>query len=396
MYMFGARGDGKHNDTAAIQAAMNAAATAGGGVAHLPSNGTYMLGGGLNALGHAYDGVNLRVDGAVTIPGPTAKPGWPTPEQCGTAEHIKGSGGTAPTCRALHPTTLPCRCSHRLSSARVCAVPIVVCHTHPLLVHKVANLHTSWRPGIPRSLCSVLLVMNVDRFALTGSGSFTGFLFDEHTGPQPAGGNSFHWVNVTNVLVEGVRIAHFDGSMWIHFSQNITVRNVTLFNRNTPEETGNIEVGGMGSHGVPPPLCAWKDGKFNSTHPCLLPGANWQYELNLLRPTSNFTMRDSTVNGGDDNVCIKNDTDGVRRSKCHTETPPPAHIVSDTVVSKCGGVLGSLQPNCTFMICRCLLRTSTLPTAMAPALGQFQTATGAMGTLATLSFATARSGATLR
>ena len=30
-----------------------------------------------------------------------------------------------------------------------------------------------------------------------------------------------------------------------------------------------------------------------------------QYELNLLRPTSNFTMRDSTVNGGDDNVCSK-------------------------------------------------------------------------------------------
>ena len=154
--------------------------------------------------------------------------------------------------------------------------------------------------------------MNVDRFTLQGSGSFTGFLFDEHSGPQPASGNSFHWVNVSNVLVEGVRIAHFDGSMWIHFAQNITVRNVTLFNRNTPEETGNIEVGGMGSHGVPPPLCAWKDGKFNPSDPCLVPGANWQYELNLLRPTSNFTMRDSTVNGGDDNVCIKNDTDGVR------------------------------------------------------------------------------------
>lgn len=167
-------------------------------------------------------------------------------------------------------------------------------------------------PGIPRSLCSVLLVMNVDKFTLQGSGSFTGFLFDEHQGPQPAGGNSFHWVNVSNLLVEGVTIAHFDGSMWIHFSQNITVRNVTLFNRNSPEETGNIEVGGMGSHGVPPPLCAWKDGKFNPAHPCLVPGANWQYELNLLRPTSNFTMQDSTVNGGDDNVCIKNDTDGVR------------------------------------------------------------------------------------
>ena len=63
----------------------------------------------------------------------------------------------------------------------------------------------------------------------------------------------------------------------------------------------------MGSHGAPPPLCAWSDGKFHPDDPCLVPGANWQYELPLLRPR-NFTMRDSTVNGGDDNVCIKNDT----------------------------------------------------------------------------------------
>ena len=93
VYDFGARGDGKHNDTAAIQAAMDRAAAAGGGVAYLPANGTYLTGGGLNALGHAYDGVTLRVDGAVTIPGPTAKPLWSTPAQCGTAEHVKGSGG---------------------------------------------------------------------------------------------------------------------------------------------------------------------------------------------------------------------------------------------------------------------------------------------------------------
>ena len=53
---------------------------------------------------------------------------------------------------------------------------------------------------------------------------------------------------------------------------------------NLPEETGNIEVGGMGSHGVPPPTCAWHGGKFNPASPCLVPGANWQYELNLLRP----------------------------------------------------------------------------------------------------------------
>lgn len=57
----------------------------------------------------------------------------------------------------------------------------------------------------------------------------------------------------------------------------------------------------MGSHGTPPPLCAWKDGRFHPDDPCLIPGGNWQYELPLLRPR-NFTMRDSTVNGGDDNV----------------------------------------------------------------------------------------------
>ena len=93
VYDFGARGDGKHNDTAAIQATLNAAAAAGGGVAHLPSNGTYLTGGGLNVIGHVYDGVTLRVDGAVTIPGPTAKPAWPTPDECGTSEHVKGGGG---------------------------------------------------------------------------------------------------------------------------------------------------------------------------------------------------------------------------------------------------------------------------------------------------------------
>ena len=106
MYDFGAHGDGQHNDTAAIQAAMNAAAAAGGGVAHLPSNGTYLIGGGINAIGHAYDGLTLRVDGAVTIPGPTAKPGWSTPEQCGSAEHVKGSGGKPLSHHALRPCSV--------------------------------------------------------------------------------------------------------------------------------------------------------------------------------------------------------------------------------------------------------------------------------------------------
>ena len=93
VYDYGARGDGKHNDTAAIQATINAAAAVGGGVAFLPQNGTYLTGGGLYLIGHSYDGVTLRVDGAVTIPGPTAKPLWTPPDQCGSAQDIEGGGG---------------------------------------------------------------------------------------------------------------------------------------------------------------------------------------------------------------------------------------------------------------------------------------------------------------
>lgn len=59
-------------------------------MAYLPPNGTYLTGGGLHLIGHRYDGVTLRVDGAVTVPGPTARPGWP--EHCGTSEHVEGSG----------------------------------------------------------------------------------------------------------------------------------------------------------------------------------------------------------------------------------------------------------------------------------------------------------------
>ena len=110
VYDYGARGDGTHNDTAAIQATIDAAAASGGGVAHLPENGTYLTGGGLNVIGHQYDGVTLRVDGRVTIPGPTAKPPWSTREQCGTAEHVKGSGGKCdPTNFRKHASVAPCQ-----------------------------------------------------------------------------------------------------------------------------------------------------------------------------------------------------------------------------------------------------------------------------------------------
>ena len=187
VFDFGAHGDGTHNDTAAIQATINAAAASGGGVAHLPENGTYLTGGGLNVLGHQYDGVTLRVDGRVTIPGPTAQPPWSTPEQCGTAEHVKGSGGMCDETNVSGG-----------SAPRGCSSPflppsfLIVC---PRNVSAWQSVHTRTpsgvdpgpHAGIPRSLCSVLLVMNVDMFTLSGHGSFTGFLFDEHSGTSSFG-----------------------------------------------------------------------------------------------------------------------------------------------------------------------------------------------------------------
>ena len=240
-FAFGARGDGKANDTAAIQRTIDAAC-ATRGVALLPANGTFLLGGGMNALGHAYDGVTLRIEGNVTIPVSTH---WSTAAQCGVASD---------TGKVL----------------------------------------------IPRSLCSVLVVINVDSFTVSGSGTISGFLFDEHKQPEPAGGIMF--TNVTNLLVEGITIQHLPGIMFIHMSQHVMVRNITLFNRDKPEETGDIEIGGIGSHGMPPPLCAYgKSGGFNPKDPCLAPGGNWQYDLPLLR-TRNVTVRDSWVSGGDDSA----------------------------------------------------------------------------------------------
>lgn len=135
------------------------------------------------------------------------------------------------------------------------------------------------------------------------------------------------------------------GSMWVHFSQNITVRNVILFNRNTPEETGNIEVGGMGSHGMPPPLCN-ETGSKDGCGP--FDGAVWQYELPLLRP-KNFTMRDSTVNGGDDNVCIKNDTTDVLVENVHFTDGHGASIGSIPDCYGCHGHVSNIVfRNCTF------------------------------------------------
>ena len=96
VFSFGAAGDGTRNDTAAVQAALDAAAKAGGGVAWLPANGTFMFGAGVAAFGHGYDGVTLRIDGAVTVPKPSPRAAgvWPAcaPGWGG------GTNGTLPVC----------------------------------------------------------------------------------------------------------------------------------------------------------------------------------------------------------------------------------------------------------------------------------------------------------
>jgi hypothetical protein len=86
-FAFGAVGDGRANDTAAIQRTIDAAGASGrGSIALLPANGTFLLGGGIHLLGHAYDGVSLTVDGKVTIP----TPAWSTPAQAGKVNDSAG------------------------------------------------------------------------------------------------------------------------------------------------------------------------------------------------------------------------------------------------------------------------------------------------------------------
>ena len=157
VFRYGAVGDGRANDTAAIQQTIEAAARSGpGSVVLLPRNGTYRLGGGLHMLGHGFDGVALQVDGNVTVPDPS----WSTPAQCGFAN---GSAATA---------------------------------------------------GFPQSLCSVLMVINVHGFRFRGHGSFVGYLFDEHKCaptkalPKPCPPAGFFMVNCTDLIVEDLYMAH--------------------------------------------------------------------------------------------------------------------------------------------------------------------------------------------
>ena len=175
-FSYGARGDGRANDTASVQRTIDAAGAAGGGEAWLPANGTFLLGGGLNLLGHAYDGVTLRIDGKITIP----TPAWSTQAQCGMA-----NDKVWPHMLMHH---LPTRLATR---ARAPGLREGVCVRAPAMrnhcrcgVGGCGVVSVAQNPGgvkgIFRSLCSILVVINVHQFTFTGTGSVTGFLFDEH------------------------------------------------------------------------------------------------------------------------------------------------------------------------------------------------------------------------
>ena len=63
VYHYGAVGDGKANDTAAIQRTIDASLTSNPkGLVWVPPNGTHLLGAGLKFIGHAYDGVQMQFD----------------------------------------------------------------------------------------------------------------------------------------------------------------------------------------------------------------------------------------------------------------------------------------------------------------------------------------------
>jgi len=94
-FAFGAVGDGRADDTAAVQAAITACATApGGGTAVLPGNGTFLTFG--LALPPAAADFALRVDGVLRFSNATAAPQWKGVSACltlrGARLALVGSG----------------------------------------------------------------------------------------------------------------------------------------------------------------------------------------------------------------------------------------------------------------------------------------------------------------
>lgn len=197
VFSFGARGDGRHNDTAAVQAAMNAAAKAGGGVAWLPANGTYLFGGGVYAYGHSFDGVTLQIDGTVTVPMPAPNKAagvWP---QC--APGWGGSpNGTLPACYMIMLYNVA---GFTLtSSAGPALMTGFLCDPH--------DHHHHLRSPDPIMCRAVQCPIpgsksNLDAVSLHCTD-------DEHKDPRPPAGMSV--LNCTHFLWENVRFQHVSGA----------------------------------------------------------------------------------------------------------------------------------------------------------------------------------------
>ena len=95
VFAYGAVGDGRADDTAAVQAAISACATSpGGGTAVLPGNGTFLSFG--LALPPATADFALRVDGVLRFSNDTAAPAWKGVGACltlrGSRLALVGSG----------------------------------------------------------------------------------------------------------------------------------------------------------------------------------------------------------------------------------------------------------------------------------------------------------------
>ena len=64
-------------------------------------------------------------------------------------------------------------------------------------------------------------------------------------------------LNSTRFLRENVRFEHVSGAVFVHNSQDVMIRNMSINNRGMPvEENGDLEVGGVGSHGEYVPVRA--------------------------------------------------------------------------------------------------------------------------------------------